>query len=275
MEFKLELVEGLACESYVLDEKSMWPDDLCCEDQKKDDEKVEMIELEAIDAKERSDQEKDRLKELRDILPECEPMCEIISDDQSTVLESIKPCKYYQAPGSMATTVGGCTFVAMAAGLLCAGYSLKAATGPTKSDLMLTKITGGFGFFGFGIGLLAIALFTPGTRGDSAGLKGGFFLQVVGLCAHLGGVICVIDAGMFFLELLFLFSFGYTMTYFLLSILHTYIYLFMNFFSLLFITKHKKNFFDAGEKDLVLPALNFQSFSENDGSKSTKITPKV
>jgi hypothetical protein len=224
VEFKLELVEGFACESYVLDEKSMWPDDLCCEDQKKDDEKVEMIELEAIDAKERSDQEKDRLKELRDILPECEPMCEIISDDQSTVLESIKPCKYYQAPGSMATTVGGCTFVAMAAGLLCAGYSLKAATGPTKSDLMLTKIMGGFGFFGFGIGLLAIALFTPGTRGDSAGLKGGFFLQVVGLCAHLGGVICVID---------------------------------------------------AGEKDLVLPALNFQSFSENDGSKSTKITPKV
>ena len=173
----------------------MWPDDLCCEDQKKDDEKVEMIELEAIDAKERTDEEKDRLKELRDILPECEPMCDIISDDQSTVLESIKPCKYYQAPGSMASTVGGCTFVAMAAGLLCAGYSLKAATGPTKSDLMLTKIMGGFGFFGFGIGLLAIALFTPGTRGDSAGLKGGFFLQVIGLCAHLGGVICVIDAG--------------------------------------------------------------------------------
>ena len=218
----MELIEGLGCEEYVLDEKSMWPDDLCCKDTKTDDEKTTMDELEKIDAKLRTDQEKDELKALRDILPECEPMCEKISDDGSTVKEKIKPCKYYQAPGSAATTVGGCTFLAMAAGLFCAGYSLKAATKPGKSDLMLTKAFGAFGFLGFVLGLLAVALFTPGTRGDSAGLKGGFFLQVVGLCGLLGGVICIVD---------------------------------------------------AGNKDLVMPALNFQGFAADDGPKSNKISP--
>ena len=45
------------------------------------------------------------------------------------------------------------------------------------------------------MGLFAIALFSPGSRGDSAGLKGGFFLQVVGLCGVLAGVISIADAG--------------------------------------------------------------------------------
>ena len=79
---------------------------------------------------------------------------------------------------------------------------------------------GVIGFFGFIMGLFAVALFTPGTRGDTAGLEGGFFLQVIGLCGVLGGVITIVD---------------------------------------------------AGNKDLVMPALNFQSF--DDGPKSSKISP--
>ena len=73
-----------------------------------------------------------------------------------------------------------------ATGLICMLYSLKAATKPSKSDVKLTKIFGAFGFLGFLLGLLAVAFFTPGTRGDSADIDGGFFLQVIGLCGVLG-----------------------------------------------------------------------------------------
>ena len=66
---------------------------------------------------------------------------------------------------------------------------------PSKIDLKLTKIFGGFGFLCFLLGLQAVALFTPGTRGDKADLKGGFILQVIGLCFVLGGVITIVDAG--------------------------------------------------------------------------------
>jgi len=87
------------------------------------------------------------------------------------------------------------TRYAGATGLVCSLYSLKAATKPSKSDVKLTKIFGAFGFLGFLLGLLAVAFFTPGTRGDSADIDGGFFLQVIGLCGVLGGVITILDAG--------------------------------------------------------------------------------
>ena len=135
IDFKLDLIQGaFACSNYVLDEKGMWPDDLCCKDQKTDEEKEEMTELEATDAKLRTDEEKDQLKVLRDILPECKPMCKKlhgdgaedgISKDGATLREDIKPCKYYQAPGDAGSTVAGCTFTAMGAGLMCAAYALK------------------------------------------------------------------------------------------------------------------------------------------------------
>lgn len=170
----------------------------------------------------RTDEDKDKLNELRDIMPECEPMCKEISydgvaenmimlcksngdpvDQRTTSARdqvgcytlSIKPCKYYQAPGSMARMVAGLAWYAGATGLVCSLYSLKAATKPSKSDVKLTKIFGAFGFLGFLLGLLAVAFFTPGTRGDSADIDGGFFLQVIGLCGVLGGVITILDAG--------------------------------------------------------------------------------
>ena len=35
VDFTLDLIQGaFLCKDYVLDEKSMWPDDLCCKDQK-------------------------------------------------------------------------------------------------------------------------------------------------------------------------------------------------------------------------------------------------
>ena len=232
IDFKLDLIQGaFLCKDYVLDEKSMWPDDLCCKDQKTTEEKEEMATLEAIEPKERTDEQKDNLKLLRDILPECTPMCKKlngdgikdgISKDGLTLRQDIKPCKYYQAPGDSAETVAGCTMFAMAVGLLCSAYSLKAATKPDPSDLLLCKIFGSLGFFGFLMGLFAIALFSPGSRGDTAGLEGGFFLQVIGLCGVLGGVITLLD---------------------------------------------------AGNKDLVMPALNFQSF--DDGKKKTQVSPSV
>ena len=117
-----------------MDEKGMWPDDLCCTDMKTDTEKKTMADLEAIKPTKRTDDEKDALNVLRDKLPECEPMCKEISYDGVTEntmmlcafwfktetfrkvtddlpdgckLVSIKPCKYYQAPGSMARMVAG------------------------------------------------------------------------------------------------------------------------------------------------------------------------
>ena len=180
----------------------MWPDDLCCVDTKTDEEKTKMKELLLIKAKERTAEEKDELSALRDILPECDPMCEKlpngnkgISEDGKTVRDDIKPCKYYQAPGNTAQAIAGFAWYAGFQGLLCAGYALKAATKPGKSDVFMTKVAGFFGFFGFILGLMAVALFTPGTRGDAAGLDIGFFLQVIGLCGVLGGVITIVDAG--------------------------------------------------------------------------------
>ena len=112
----------------------MWPDDLCCTDKKTDTEKKTMADLEAIKPTKRTDEDKDKLNELRDIMPECEPMCKEISYDgvaenmimlckhngdpvdqrTTSAMEqvgcytlSIKPCKYYQAPGSMARMVAG------------------------------------------------------------------------------------------------------------------------------------------------------------------------
>ena len=56
---------------------------------------------------------------------------------------------------------------------------------PSPSDFWLTKVFGAFGFLGFVLGCMAIAMFTPGTRGDTAAIKGGFFVQVIGLCGLL------------------------------------------------------------------------------------------
>jgi hypothetical protein len=225
IEYKLTLLEGAySCASYVLDEKAMWPDDLCCTDMKSDEEKKRMEELDAIKPTKRTDEEKDQLSLLRDILPECEPMClklksgkKGISEDGKEIREEIKPCKYYQAPGSTSQAIAGLAWFAGFTGLLCSLYSLKVASKPGKRDVDLTKFFGAFGFLGFILGLLGVALFSPGTRGDAAGLESGFFLQVIGLCGVLGGVITILD---------------------------------------------------AGSQDLLLPALNFQSFN-------TKISPKV
>ena len=109
MDFKLGLWEGAyICANHVMDEKGMWPDDLCCTDLKTDTEKKTMADLEAIKPTKRTDEDKDKLNELRDIMPECEPMCAKISYPGSNeIYPFIKPCKYYQAPGSMARMVAG------------------------------------------------------------------------------------------------------------------------------------------------------------------------
>ena len=108
-------------------------------------------------------------------------------------------------------------------------YSLKAATKPNKCDLLGTKVFCTLGFAGFVFGLVGIALFTPGSRGDAASLAHpGFFLQMIGLASLLGGIIAIAD---------------------------------------------------AGQKDIVLPAVNFAKFAQpkiDESAKhdtSTKIVP--
>ena len=240
--FNLELLGGLKCAKYTLGEKGSWPDDLCCEDSKDDQQKIKMAELEAILPRERTEDQKKEVNLLRDILPTCvddkgiknKGICnqgKIGSDAclgmcspevNQEIFEEYKICKYYQAPGSMAAAIGGFTFTAMASGLFSAMYSLKAATKPSPSDFWLTKVFGAFGFLGFVLGCMAIAMFTPGTRGDTAAIKGGFFVQVIGLCGLLAGVICIMD---------------------------------------------------AGDPDVVMPAITFGAFAA--GEKSNKVSPAV
>jgi hypothetical protein len=265
MAFTLDLVGGLGCADFVVEEGGIWPNDLCCADQKTEDQKEQMEDILKVEPKERSDQQQKTLADLLNIIPECnegisgkvdkkstEPKCpdglckshqlceekqlpdgtfgkEENCKDTCIINEGkfeggvqdpdVRACKYYQY--GFDDVIAGCTFATMAFGLACAGYALKAATKPAANDLLLTKVFGGLGFAGFLMGLFGIAMFTPGTRGDTANISGGFFLQVVGLCGVLGGVITILD---------------------------------------------------AGQKDLVMPALNFSSFAADEKEK-TKVTP--
>lgn len=265
MVFTLDLVGGLNCANFVVDEGGVWPNDLCCADQKTEAQQEQMDKIAKIEPKLRTDKEQKTLADLLNIIPLCDegksgkvekgsqtPMCpdglckdhqlcEVVEQpdgkfskdpnckDTCIINEGkfeggvqdpdVRACKYYQY--GFDDVIAGCTFATMAFGLACAGYALKAATKPAANDLLLTKVFGGLGFAGFLMGLFGIAMFTPGTRGETANISGGFFLQVVGLCFVLGGVITILD---------------------------------------------------AGHKDLVMPALNFSAYADDEKEK-TKVTP--
>lgn len=193
---------------YVVEPKGLWPDDLCCVDPKSPEERAEMSTLEAMPANEMGKEEnadkKKRLEELRNILKECDPascpphLYKIGVDGTPTieVRDDLKVCKYYQYPPSLSVVVGAFINLASLSGVLSAIYSLKAATKPNKCDLIGTKVFSTIGFAGFVFGLIGVALFTPGSRGDAASLAHpGFFLQMIGLSFLLGGIISVADAG--------------------------------------------------------------------------------
>ena len=198
-----------------------------------------MVALEAYApsemAKEENADKKKRLDDLRDILKQCDPsscpphLYVIGVDGKPTkdVHNDLKVCKYYQYPPSLSVIIGAFINIASVSAILSAVYSLKAATKPNKCDLLGTKVFCTLGFFGFVFGLIGIALFTPGSRGDAASLAHpGFFLQMTGLSFLLGGVITVAD---------------------------------------------------AGQKDIVLPAVNFARFAQPKIDESAKhnIGPKI
>lgn len=204
----LTIFGAYACMDYTVEPKGLWPDDLCCVDPKTPDEQAEMAELEALApselAKDENAAKRDRLDDLRDMLKMCDPkscpphLYVIGVDGKPTkdVHDDLKVCKYYQYPPSMSVIIGAFINVASVSGILSAIYSLKAATKPNKCDLLGTKVFCTLGFLGFVFGLVGIALFTPGSRGDGASLAHpGFFLQMTGLSFLLGGVITVADAG--------------------------------------------------------------------------------
>ena len=91
--WKLNIVGGLDCEAYTLDDTKLWPDDLCGEDWVKAE------------------------------------LCPAISDDGKKVKDKILECKYYQH--GFAGMIAGCTFLAMGGGIICGVYALKAATKPS------------------------------------------------------------------------------------------------------------------------------------------------
>ena len=195
----------------------LWHRDLCCKETKTPKEMEEAAAITAKEPTERTDKERTRLKELDNKLPVCDesqaagycpaglcgsystcPKEELLDPESDCKIlcipnDSAKPCKYYQH-GS-ANTIFGLMVFSMLVGYIAAAYSAKAATNPDPSDMKATIIFGTVGFIAFIFGILAIALFTPGTRGETAHLGFGFFLQVIGLCAILGGTITIFDAG--------------------------------------------------------------------------------
>ena len=214
----------------TLPDGKLWHRDLCCKETKTPKEMEEAAEITAKEPSDRSDKERSRLEVLNNKLPVCDEspsagycpasLCESYSqcetkpdpDDPTglatipltmeeiadckvlcTPKESAKQCKYYQH-GS-ASTIFGLMVFSMVVAYLAAAYSSKAATNPDPSDMKATLIFGTAGFVAFIFGLLAIALFSPGSRGETAQLGAGFFLQVIGLCEILGGTITIFDAG--------------------------------------------------------------------------------
>lgn len=207
----------------------LWHRDLCCKETKTAEQLEEAARISAIDPKERTDKERTDLKVLDNILPVCDEsssgycpsgLCESYSQCDTkpdpedpmgvavirltqaekeeckilcTPFEETKVCKYYQH--GFADAIFGLSMYSVIVGFGAAAYSAKSATNPHPSDVMMTKVFGASGMLAFVLGLLGVALFTPGSRGETASLGSGFFLQVIGLCFILGGTITVFDAG--------------------------------------------------------------------------------
>jgi hypothetical protein len=213
----------------TLPDGKLWHRDLCCQETKDAAQLEEAARISSIDPKERTDKERDDLKVLDNMLPVCDEsaagycpaglcasysQCDTRPDPEDpmgvavialtqkekedckilcTPTEDSKLCKYYQH--GFANTILGLTVFSILSGFGATAYSAKAATNPNRSDMMMTKVFGYLCFLGFILGMLGIALFTPGTRGETATLGFGFFLQVIGLCFILGGTITIFDAG--------------------------------------------------------------------------------
>jgi hypothetical protein len=227
--FTLDPIGGKKCSEMTLPEGKLWHRDLCCQETKDAAQLEEAARISAIDPKERTDKERDDLKTLDNMLPVCDEsaagycptglcaaysQCDTKPDPEDplgfavialtqeekeeckilcTPSDESKLCKYYQH--GHADTILGLGLFATIVGFGATAYAAKSATKPDASDVLMTKIVGTAGLLAFILGLLGIALFTPGTRGETAHLGSGFFIQIIGLCFTLGGTITIFDAG--------------------------------------------------------------------------------
>ena len=79
--------------------------------------------------------------------------------------------------------------------LVCFVFALKAAKKPSRNDQKVQAKVSILGFMGFLFGILSMAMFSPGEKGDIASIGVGFIGQMFGLLIMLGGVIVQFEAG--------------------------------------------------------------------------------
>lgn len=101
---------------------------------------------------------------------------------------------FYQDEG-LCIFIKFCIFWAFAISLVCILMAFKAAKFPKKSDKKVQMNTAILGFFGWLFGILSMAMFSPGEKGDVAKPQSGFYCQMIGLTAMLAGVLVQFEAG--------------------------------------------------------------------------------
>lgn len=101
---------------------------------------------------------------------------------------------FYQEMG-LCVFIKFCIFWALAISLVCTLASFKAAKIPGRKDKKVQTLFASLGFFGWLFGILSMAMFSPGEKGDRATTGPGFFCQMFGLTLMLGGIIVQFEAG--------------------------------------------------------------------------------
>ena len=79
--------------------------------------------------------------------------------------------------------------------MICGAMAYKAAKKPTRHDQRVQAKTALLGFLGFMFGIMSMAMFSPGEKGDKASIGAGFAGQICGLLLMLGGVILQFECG--------------------------------------------------------------------------------
>jgi hypothetical protein len=134
--------------------------------------------------------------------------CEKPADCETNVCSEVKDNKlcehqikvfgyeegFYQEE-SFCAFIKFCIFWAMVIDMVCMVFALKAAKKPSRKDQKVQSKVSILGFFGFLFGILSMAMFSPGEKGDIAAIGVGFVGQMFGLLLMLGGVIVQFEAG--------------------------------------------------------------------------------
>ena len=126
------------------------------------------------------------------------PYWKIIDLIEPDVIHEVKVFGYeegYYQEEQFCTFIKFCIFWAMAIDMFCGFIAFKAAKKPTRHDARIQAKTSILGFVGFMFGILSMAMFSPGEKGDKASIGAGFCGQIAGLMLMLGGVILQFECG--------------------------------------------------------------------------------